>query len=374
MLSSEYSLGGGRLEVEMSAKLLLAISYFSSFLLIFIFRNELKSRYSLTMGLWLLLVIWTGITVILGQFNTATMMRFVGFIGSTSLGLILFTCQKSHQNLIKYLAWVCASIMLTNLLAIDWHVLSDYSSKFVKGIFFQKNILGHFSVLSLFIGSFYLFSAKKYNTVLALLLIMSASWLLLISTSMTSYILIFIAVLSLILSLIMSRCKHGIAIAFSITLLLIVILITNWNYFFSIIGKSTTLTGRTSIWNEYLTLVELRPWVGHGYGAFPEKMTELIKLGPHSGYIELLYYVGIIGALLMTAILIRAFRNWFTLIKMPALNFELSFLFTIVALFLTLNITETYMLNRSGLYWPLFVYATLQLDYLHKIKKKEIEL
>ena len=141
-----------------------------------------------------------------------------------------------------------------------------------------------------------------------------------------------------------------------------------WDDFFALIGKSTTFSGRLSHWQLYWTLIEQHLLAGHGYGAYPfsEKQTYWLTAGPHNGFIEMTYYIGAIGTLIMSLIIGLSAKNWWSIVKEKTLAFESSFLISFLAVFLTLNLMETYMLNRSGLFWPLFVYTSLQLALLNK--------
>ena len=40
------------------------------------------------------------------------------------------------------------------------------------------------------------------------------------------------------------------------------------DFFFGLVGKDSSLTGRTPIWAAIMRQVALRPWEGFGYGAF----------------------------------------------------------------------------------------------------------
>ena len=172
-------------------------------------------------------------------------------------------------------------------------------------------------------------------------------------------------------SLMTSYYKKGIKIVAIMVVILAVLLVVNWPELFTLMGKNATFTGRTFIWSEYWALIEQRPLIGHGYGAYPEQITRWLGAGTHSGYVELLYYVGFIGASILAVIGVQMFRHWWWIVQDKKLIFEASFFLGFIAIFLALNITEPYMLNRSGLFWPLFVYASLQLAWLHKNQKVE---
>ncbi len=366
LLSSEYLLDGGRSQISLLAKLLLVFSYVAALSLFVVHWGEFKNKVTVTVWLWLALMFWATISVFIGQFNIYTLMRLAGLLGCTLIGLMLYVSTVNLTQAVKILFCVCIAITLLNLVYINGDALLGFSAKNINGVFVQKNLLGHFSLLALFITSFAFVRLSGGYRLLSLVGFGAAAWLLFLSTSMTSNLLIPIAITAILASLVVGRYKYGRYAVLIIILLLAIGLIVNWTEILSLLGKNSTFTGRTSIWSEYGALIIQRPFIGHGYGAYPEVNTALIKLGPHSGYIEQLYYTGVIGSVIMIALVVQMIKHWWQIVQDYSLAFEACFLLGFMAVFLALNLTETYFLNRSGLFWPLFIYCSLQLSWLSK--------
>jgi exopolysaccharide production protein ExoQ len=366
LLTNEYSLDGERRQIALSAKLLLAFSYGLSMSLIAVFWREFKLKITGVSWIWLILVIWTILSVVIGQFNTHTVIRLVGFLGCSLIGLMLFVCTKNLRQALRCLLWVGATLIVINVFSLGLSGMTDMSAHSIKGVFYQKNLLGHFSFLTMFIAAFVMFNKSGIHRWISIVIFGTAFWLLILSASMTSNILIPIAALAVLASVVIGYYQRGWIFVGLTVVLLSLLLLLNWTELFTLLGKNTTFTGRTFIWGEYWALIEQHMFIGHGYGAYPETLTEWLKLGPHSGYIELMYYTGLIGVAIMLMIVGLAIKNWWNIVKYKKMVFEAGFLLSFLAVFLSLNITETYMLNRSGLFWPLFVYATLQLAWLNK--------
>jgi O-antigen ligase len=78
--------------------------------------------------------------------------------------------------------------------------------------------------------------------------------------------------------------------------------------------ESSALTGRIPIWQELMSYVCARPWVGYGYEAFwtPEHIEDLsdalhwVFREAHSTYVETLLGVGFIGAFLLLSCVLTA--------------------------------------------------------------------
>jgi O-antigen ligase len=81
----------------------------------------------------------------------------------------------------------------------------------------------------------------------------------------------------------------------------------------TLVGRSSSLTGRTEIWGLVISFIAQRPILGYGYSAFwlgasPESfVVNQVLRGPvmysHNGYLEMLLTLGAIG-LLLTVVLI----------------------------------------------------------------------
>lgn len=88
--------------------------------------------------------------------------------------------------------------------------------------------------------------------------------------------------------------------------------------FFDLLGRDSTLTGRTAIWDMALDYFWEHPWVGNGYqtlggSGFTDRTFVMFgaTLGPESGYLSLLLDMGMIGAVLFAIPNLVAIRNGF---------------------------------------------------------------
>jgi len=366
LVTGDYVNDSSGKQVALTAKLLLACSYGLSLSLIVLFWQEFKAKMTPAVWVWAGLISWCAISLMFGQFSIPTMIRFAGLLGATLIGFMLFVCTENVKQALKPLFWGMVAIIIINVFYLDGAILLDSETKNIKGVFFQKNQLGQFSFLAMLISGFVFFTQPKAYKFVGSITFVVAAWLLYLSTSTTSNLLVLITLVT-IAAIVIMRCyaKGGWGVL-AVILLAGSILAFNWNDAFSLIGKNATLTGRTSIWAEYWTLIEQRMWLGHGYGAYPEKITHWLRLSHHNGYISLLYYSGIIGSCIMAVIIGLAIKQGLYIVRNSTLTLEAYFLITFLIVFLTVNISETYMLNRSGLFWPLFIYATLQLALLRK--------
>jgi O-antigen ligase len=120
--------------------------------------------------------------------------------------------------------------------------------------------------------------------------------------------------------------QRKVAIVASATLAVAIIFVASQNIASetAMIGKDSTLTGRTDLWKLSLRAVEERPLWGYGYGAFWGKnsprarpIREEVNWGAphaHDGYIDLALELGFVGiliyAIMMFTMMKRAYRAY----------------------------------------------------------------
>ena len=82
-------------------------------------------------------------------------------------------------------------------------------------------------------------------------------------------------------------------------------------FFAASAGRDATLTGRTQVWTSLLPVVMRSPVVGKGFGGFWTSRTrEVFQIsGAHSGYLDVVLGIGIVGLLLVAMFLVSSGRR-----------------------------------------------------------------
>lgn len=141
--------------------------------------------------------------------------------------------------------------------------------------------------------------------------------------------------------------------------------------FLGALGKDTTLTNRTLIWEAGLRAAEERPWLGLGFEGFwryetgaAQTLNELdhkefgTKLSFHNSYIEVRVALGWVGFVCFVSALIwsysRTVLGWFLSQGMAS-----SFFLTMATVILTSTFTESYMLGTFDTFVLLFYIAPI---------------
>jgi O-antigen ligase len=128
-------------------------------------------------------------------------------------------------------------------------------------------------------------------------------------------------------------------------------------------GRNSSLTGRTEVWNIVMPFVE-NPWIGAGYENFwigkrLEKIEILVGAGlnqAHNGYIEIYLNIGLIGLALLAFLMVTGYRNVMRELKTnPEMGrLKLAFFF----MCLVYNFTEASFKMGSPV-WIMFLWAAM---------------
>jgi exopolysaccharide production protein ExoQ len=256
-----------------------------------------------------------------------------------------------------------------------------------KGVFGYKNILGSMMLIGTFTfillpkyensdsGISYNHKSYKFDKFYKFYKycgLLLTVFLIVCSTSKTSLI------VSIILLLILFfyskyRWQGKITVVYLDIAILIVasmatVLIGNWAEILTAIGRDPTLTGRTPMWGAALGKLMERPFFGFGRGAFWSPGSQYAKdvgfaltdgFTPphgHNGFIDMALDVGLVGLLLFA---ISFFITYFRALKLAYAAKEPENLWYLAFLiFLVMNnLTESFLLYKTNIYWTLYLAA-----------------
>jgi O-antigen ligase len=134
--------------------------------------------------------------------------------------------------------------------------------------------------------------------------------------------------------------------------------------------KSTTLSGRTHLWQIMSSEVSRHPWLGTGFGGFwvgqdgpSGAVIHRLDWGPptqaHSGYIDGVNEIGILGMALFLVVIFFHITRCFKL-HLNGMTASFIFHFTIVSSFLISNYTETSLLQGTNLYFVIVMCSVIE--------------
>jgi exopolysaccharide production protein ExoQ len=125
--------------------------------------------------------------------------------------------------------------------------------------------------------------------------------------------------------------------------------------------KSSTLTGRTHLWQLMGAEVVRHPWFGTGFGGFwvglegpAGALVKRLDWGPptqaHSGYIDGINEIGMIGMAFFVVVMVGHIYRCFRLPAM-GMNTQFSLHLSIIICFLTINYAESSLIQGTNMWW-----------------------
>lgn len=138
-----------------------------------------------------------------------------------------------------------------------------------------------------------------------------------------------------------------------------------------LIGKDITLSGRTGIWKVVFLSIVRRPWAGFGFGAFwigenPEVRRLAAAVGDpglsnaENGVLQLWLELGLIGVLILFALLFRTCRNAAACFRSNTPGYAIWYMSILLYNLLSLVDGNKYLLWTS-IEWVMFVLADIGL-------------
>lgn len=243
-----------------------------------------------------------------------------------------------------------------------------------RGITYQKNGLGQISALALILW-FHAWASRAVPPSRSIPGIALCVLLLLLSRSSTSFLVGLLACGTILLSL-RPALHLGQLRGIVITAAWLMILLPLFLYlmfigsldseelaqsFAQVFGKDATFSGRTQIWVEVIRSIREHPWIGVGFNSFwggPDSPAgpAIRRIGfpcnsGHNGYLDVINTLGIIGFVLLLAMIRRQFADLGRLRRIDPAPAALHF--AILLYVLLVNLTE------SGWFVPISITHTV---------------
>jgi O-antigen ligase len=332
---------------------------------------------------WLtIFFIWCFLAVFWSDFPFVAFKRWVKILGQPIMVLVLFTepdFETALTVLLKRLAYVIVPVSICFIKYFpEWgRGFSFWTGQgFNTGITEGKNDLG---VDCLILGFFFVWytlkvwrlehtKERRNELILCGLFLFGLWWLMNRAQSSTSLVSCLVAILLLIfMGLPMVRKAYiGTYILATVALLgLAEYLFTISDFFFQAVGRDRTLTDRTLVWRDCLS-IHINPIIGVGFESFwlgerQEIMNSKWFWHPneaHNGYLETYLNLGLVGLFILIAMIVATF--WKARRELLT-NFHLGrFRVAFTMVIIVYNWTEA---SFKALHPMYFLFYLISLDY-----------
>lgn len=361
-------------------KILAVVVYPTSLLFLFLYWK--KTIWTLVQEKFL----WIYIGIIILSFTWSadvgnSIYSILKLIGTLLIG-ISFAVRYHPKEQLKILAWAFGiAILLSFFYALvlpNQGIMSgteDLDGAW-KGIYPQKNILGRTMVMSTIVFLLLSIESSQYHWLYCSFLILSFA-LIILSTSKTALVIMLTLLMLFPLYRSLRWSYSWIIPFFSIVILsvssCIIILVSQLDTIFTILGKDATLTGRLPLWELVIGKIKERPWLGYGYGGFWNgwngESADILRYEvwepphAHNGILDIWLALGLIGLAISAITFFSIFIRSIVCLRSTKSAYGLWPLCYLTLLFLA-NVTESNM-NPFSVYWALNM--TLALSTHRKI-------
>ncbi|MFN6519448.1 MAG: O-antigen ligase family protein [Nostoc sp. CreGUA01] len=357
-------------------RLLYTITYVVAFLLLTLRWKKVLYVVSKNKLIWVLLGL-CALSSFWSLDSDTTIRRVFGLTGTTLFGIYLGSryTLKEQLKLYAYMLGISAiACFLITFLMPQYALGVDEHASAWRGIYSHKNILGRRFVLSGAIFFFLIMTTRQYRWVLWLGYIVSAI-LVFLSSSTTSLGNLLIVtgafpVYHRILRFKYTNLIPTLTFIGTVSIAFYAWFVTYADQILGSVGKDTTLTGRSDLWPAVVEMIQKKPLLGYGYGAFwfgsdtsgatyIQETVGWTTPSAHNGFLDLWLALGLFGVLIfLVAFLINIFRAIY-LIRLNKTSDNNVWLLIFLTFLLISNLTETILIEQNSIEWTLYVSAVI---------------
>ena len=294
-------------------------------------------------AVWVVFFLYCGLSILWSDFPGVAFRRWFKSIGDPLMVLVLLTEARPALAIEVVLRRVAYVLLPLSVVFIKYYphlgrVFSPWGAMYHTGVTTNKNLLGY---LLMVFGLFFICSlmtkhpmttpeekrARRADAVIAVVFLLMIEFLFRMANSQTAFGAFLGAVLvamSLKVPLVRAHFGKFVIVGLIVGGFLQVLFDLN-KVLIEGLGRDTTLTGRTDIWDLVIHL-QPNPLLGAGFETFwlGDRLLKMWAAFPvflpnqaHNGYLELYLNLGIVGLLLFVAVLAMAYYTVRTKVLSP---------------------------------------------------------
>jgi exopolysaccharide production protein ExoQ len=330
-----------------------------------------------------ILFVYFGLSIIWSPFLDVSLKRWIRSLGDLIMVLVVLT-ESDPLEATSKLIRRCAFVLLPlSVLLIKYFrelgVSYDYfGTTMWVGVTTHKNSLGQLScICAIYFLWNIIRTGFKKRIRLDVVFLLMALWLLNgsgVGNSKTSVFAFLVGIFILVSLYVIKPKNIGIylpvlAIGIGLTQFLsdLVFQTDLWELLLKIAGKNPTLTGRTQLWKELISLGMYNPILGSGYGGFwlgdtVGSLFDKFEWEPnsaHNGYIDVFVNLGFIGVLLLMVVIYRSYSHIMKTLMVDSQYGKLRMVFFIMIL--VFNYSESSFTKPTVFLWFVFLLIALEM-------------
>ena len=338
-------------------------------------------------GLFLVLILMCVASAAWSLSPTDTLLH-AALLVAVSLFAVALATRFTRLEIIQLLCWTMILLFATEVVTLFFApqlaIHQDELYPAVRGLFLHKNIAGRTYLIGVIAGLTLVVARRSQQ--IGLLALGSSLAAILLSLSATSLLVsIVIAVAFPLLLFYRSRPTWALVLLVvtlggGAVLYLSGAFETIYVGVLGGLGKDTTLSNRTFIWETLIGALQRGPWkLGFGYEGFWTSRLGAVSVfdaryfvpaHAHNGLLQTAVALGVVGAGLLILALVRLLRDKFELLVRGQDNLVL-FDVGLVLYFCFTNISETSVLADSGGIWPVFLMvAAMRFEFKAERRKR----
>lgn len=349
-------------------------------------------------NIWLIFLVgYLFISTLWSSMFSISFTRFIRETPALIMAFIILSEHNPHEAMLSLLRRTTYILIPFSMLLIKY--FPEYGVQYSRwsgeiswiGVTMQKNGLGRLCIIAAFFLIWSFIRRRqmpntpdvKFQTVSEIFLLTLTFWLLkgpsigaMSATAVTSLAVGLTVFLGLLfMNKIKSYPSANTLMAIITAIIVLGILTvfssgTTVSSFTANVGRDTTLTGRTEVWQSLLPVAMKHPILGHGFGGFwTAKSRDFFMISEaHSGYLDVLLEIGFVGLILVTLFFLSSCRKAQQMMKDNFYWASLWICFLIMAVIH--NISESSINALSSHLTAMLVFFSVASSSLTSIREK----
>ena len=321
------------------------------------------------------LIAFAFLTALWSLFPDVTLRRSIAFLFTTVFGIWLGLRFRFPEIMRLIVVGLSTLMFVSYFMIFAMPEIGLDSAQHVgawKGVFFQKNVTGRMMVW-LILALVWLDWQKEQSRWVTRPLMILAMLLIVMSQSGTGLITSVLVSVALLSTTMLRGSIRNFVPTMALLAALLVIMVTAgatfWYDLLYALGRDPTMTGRTVLWEHIVHSVGERPLLGYGYAAYwfgfngpgSSFTRDWGITSAHSGWLELMLDLGLVGVALVLVLLSRLLFQGFFAARYGNSRPEAAWAFAVGCAMLAVSVSESMFAERHSMNWVIGTIAVVRL-------------